>query len=129
MAIQDEILINTTKLLNGETANIPSSLAVSTDSTVTTLSTAATIIPGEIGDRISLTGSRTNNVLSLSGLRSSASVITTSTGDTLAVSGIHAGLVQTDVDDKLMIYGTHPGTVQTTNFDIEFSYDLSIVRG
>ena len=123
MTITDVDLIERTKAYNGESFTIPSHLAVAT-TVVTNIDTTDTSLSGEIGTRLELTGSRTNNVISLSAVRSGSIVQDGTNGDSIKSSGILSALT----DGNLHAGVVHGGITQTTNFDIEFVYQITTGR-
>jgi len=102
---------------------IPNFLAVAT-TVVTTLDTAITALDGEIGSRISLTGSRTGTEATFTGIRSGTDVIDTINGDTL----ISSGITQTSAGNDIVAAVIHNGITHTTNFDLEFIYTIEPQR-
>ena len=119
MGISDRFLEEHAKAMNGETFIIPSYLAVGS-ADVDSISNAATTLSDEIGTRVAMTGSRTDNTLKISAIRSGTAVIDTVNGDDITQSGAHGTLAGSD----LLVSAIHNGVTQTTNFDLETEYTL-----
>lgn len=124
MTIVDTFLNEQAKAINGESFVVPTHLAVAT-TVVTAIATTDTDLSGEIGTREALSGSRVDNVTSLSAVRSGADVQDTANGDEIKSSGIFSAITS----GELLSGVVHGGITQTTNFDIEFVYDITVNRG
>jgi hypothetical protein len=121
--ITDYFLNEVAKGINNETFVVPAYQAVGTGS-VTAINTTDTALTGEIGSRIALSGTRTNNSITFSGTRSGASVLDSTSGDTLTNVGILA--VATS---GTLLQGVVIGTItHTTSFDIEFTNSITVNR-
>lgn len=123
MTITDTFLEEMAKAVNGESFTVPTYLAVATTQ-VTSISTEDTSLSGEIGTRGPLTGSRTDNVTTLSVVRSGTLVIDTTNGDDIRSSG----LFDASSNGNFFTGVVHGGITQTTNFDIDFVYQLTTSR-
>lgn len=97
--------------------SVSTSTDVESDPTVTSLD-------GEIGSRSSLSSSVTDNVLSLSFIRSGASVVNTAGGDSLTAVALFDNLTGGDIHQLV----TLPSLLHTTSFDIEFETQLTFGR-
>lgn len=121
--ITDGFLTNIAKAMNNESFQIPDYLGVATD-VVASIGTTDSTLSGEIGSRIEFSGSRSNNIVTLTAIRSSVSVIDQENGDTLNTSGAFGD----STGDTLFAGVIHNGITQTTNFDIEFQYEITYDR-
>ena len=124
MGVNDNLLNNIAKALNSESYVTLSYLAVSTDSTFAASLTNTTIV-GESPSRIATTSSRSANTVTFNAIRSGASVVDTTNGDTLYgaawFSAVTAGQLQLDV--------ALPSLIHTTAYDLETDLDLTTNRG
>jgi len=118
--INDYQLEQNAKALNGESFEIPDYLAVGTSLNILA---SDTVLEGEIGSRVLLTGARTSNAVSFSAIRTGA-VLVSATGDTLRASA----LMTASTGGFINTSATHSGILQTTNFDVEFVYTLTYIR-
>jgi lactate dehydrogenase-like 2-hydroxyacid dehydrogenase len=119
--INDYQLEQNAKALNGESFSNPAYLTVGT---VASIAASDTVLTGEIGPRISLTGARTINAVAFSAIRTGASLVNPAMGDTLNASALMTAATGGYVNTA----ATHAGILQTTNFDVEFVYTLSYIR-
>lgn len=117
MAIQN-IYLNSV----AENETVTAYIAVSTSTDFDANSITATSIPGEIGSRITANASRSNNVVTWSGIRSGA--IASGAGDTL--TGVALFTAATGGD--LMFTAPLASITHTTNFDIEFNFETTFTR-
>lgn len=111
------------KALNGESSVIANYVAVGTG-VLSTFDASQTNITGEIGTRNVLTKSRSGNIVTFSGVRSSTSVVNTTTGDALT----NVGILQPSTAGTVLIGEIVGGVTQTTAFDIEFTFSIEPKR-
>jgi hypothetical protein len=123
MVVVNNMLNEVAKAINNESFVIPSHLAVGTG-TVSSFLTTDTSVYGEIGTREEFSGSRIDNTITLTGVRSGTDVADTTNGDTLTNSGIYSA----SSGGTFLTGATHSGIIQTTNFDLEFIYTYTIER-
>jgi hypothetical protein len=121
MVVHDNQLAELAKTLNSESAVVPSHFTFST--TDLTLDPSMASFTGEIPARVAVSGSRVNNVTTLTGIRSGA-VVGSSAGETL----YEAALFSASTSGTLLHMEGLPSILHTTNFDIELNWDLSIER-
>jgi len=121
MTIMDNLLNDMAKTLIGDTFTAPthgawSSTAITIDPTDTTLS-------GEFGTRSTMVGSRILNEVTFTGLRTGASV-TSSTGERLNSMGLfNAASVGTLHSEALVTSVLH-----TSDFDVELDWIIKVNR-
>ena len=123
MTVTNTFLNELAKAINGE-SYLTASHIVAGSTDVSTIDTSDTTIQGELGSRISTSGSRTDNNVEFSAIRSGAVVIDTTNGDDIN----SAGLLTAETGGELLSGITLGGVTQTTNFDIEFIFDLTVER-
>ena len=116
-------LNQTANAMSGNTYYIPNYLAVATTE-VTAIATDATALEGEIGTRETVSNTVSENIITYTAIRDTASVIDTANGDDINSSGLHGTISGND----LMAGVIHNGITQTTNFDLEFIYEFTIDR-
>lgn len=127
MTITDTTLNEVAKAIANESFLVPNYLATGT-TIVTSINTTDTSLSGETGDRIALTGSRTNNEIEFTATRSASDVVDTTNGDAIKSSGLH----NTDTaatSDPLLFGVVHAGITQSTDYDLEFIYTVRVQRG
>lgn len=116
------MLNQVSKFLNGESGVIPGYLAVSTDTTLSSISTTATSLPGELAPRMQLVRSRSLNTVQYKATRSSE--IASPTGDIIRGSALFSGPSTQD----MLVGALVPGLTHTTNFDMEFIFNIETRR-
>jgi len=123
MTITNNFLNEIAKSINDESYEVSTSQAVAT-TIVASIYTTDTSLSGEIGARTSLSGTRTNNELEFTSLRSSTSVLDTTDGDKLKSTGL-----LTATSGGILLTGVVlSGITQTTNFDLEVVTSISVNR-
>jgi len=122
MTITDTLLNETAKALNNESYGVVSyfSVGTSTDEIANTADT----LPGEIGPRVSVSRSRTDNAISLTAVRLGNDVIDTGSGDLLQ----NVGTFLASTGDNLTTGTPVNAITHTTAFDIEMIADLEVRR-
>ena len=118
----DQFLNEIAKAFNAESFVYPSYMLVSTDSAYTPAVTD-TSVPGEVGSRFSITRSRSNNVVTISGIRSGA-VVTSTSGDVLYAYGDNSAISS----GTLTGVASLPSLTHTTSFDLEFQNQITVNR-
>jgi hypothetical protein len=113
MTILTKYLIENAKAGNNESYDVVSHLGVGTDTL--TIDVSDTSLPGEIGTRVSLTGSRTNNTVEFEGIRVSTDVVGTG-GDN--IKGV--ALFDAASNGGMYVENIIAGLLHTTNFDVDF---------
>lgn len=121
--ITDYQLTEMAKALNNEADTVSNYLAVGTGS-LSSFDATQTSVTGEVGSRILLTKARSGNIVTFSATRSGASVINTSTGDSITNAGTFNGASSGTV----LIGEIINGVTQTTNFDVEFNIITEVKR-
>lgn len=123
MTVVNKLLNDVAKALNSESFDVPAYASFAT-SNVDAIVATDTSLSGEIGTRVALTKSRTDNALSLTGVRSGANVVDTTNGDILESTGINAAATGTDLQAGIVLNTiTH-----TTAFDIEILSNIEVNR-
>lgn len=120
--ITNNFLNETAKALAGESYVVPTFMAFG--STVITPNAASTVVTGEIGDRYALSDSRSNAIVTWSGIRTGADVATSS-GDTL--NAIY--MLSASTGGTLFSENTLSSIIHTTAFDIAVDYAVTVSRG
>ena len=123
MVVLNNFLNEIAKSVNNESFVTPSHLAVGTE--VLDIDVTDTSLAGEIGSRLELSGSRSNNTLELVALRLSTDVVDTTDGDDLKGFGI----LSADTGGTIFIENDIAGILQTTNFDFEITETINIIGG
>ena len=114
MTVMDNYLKELAKSTNGESHVYPGFDAVST--TAITTDVTDTSLSGEIGSRLTLTGTRTDSQVQWSGLRLSTDVVDTSNGDTLR----SLGMLSATSSGTLLTEQSPFQLLHTASFEIEF---------
>ena len=114
MTVMDNYLKELAKSTNGESHVYPGFDAVST--TAITTDVTDTSLDGEIGTRLTLTGTRVDNQVQWSGLRLSTDVVDTSNGDTLR----SLGMLGATSSGTLLTEQSPFQLLHTASFEIEF---------
>ena len=122
MTVMNNYLEELAKANNGESHVYPGFDAVST--TAITTDVTDTVLDGEIGNRLTLTGTRVDNQVSWSGLRLSTDVVDTSSGDTLR----SIGMLSDSSGGTLFTEQSPFQILHTTSFEIEFINNVIIRR-
>jgi len=114
MTVMNIWLEEMAKSANGESFVYPGFDAVSTDGITTDVTD--TSLDGEIGTRLTLTGTRVDNQVQWSGLRLSTDVVDTSNGDTLR----SLGMLSATSSGTLLTEQSPFQLLHTASFEIEF---------
>ncbi len=120
--IYDTWLVELAKSINSESFVVPAYIAAASTAP-TVLDPSTTVVTGEIGTRVSLTGVRGENEVVYTGVRTGAS-ITNPTGDEIKLISMAASLINGTILDGIII----GGLVQTTAFDVEFLNTIEFRR-
>jgi hypothetical protein len=120
--IPDVFLNEIAKAINSESFVVPAYLAFGTD-TLSALS-SDTSLAGETGSRVLVTKSRSGNTISHNGLKTGAS-ITSSTGTVLYSSALFSASTSGVLCSEIPITA---GLTHTTAFDIEVDWNIIINR-
>lgn len=115
------MLEESAKAMAGESFTYPSYITAGT--TALTILPTDTTLSGETGSRVLGTSSRSAETLSLTGIKSGASILT-ATGtylETVAAFTASTG-------GNYMTGVSLPSILQTTNFDIQFNFDWTYGR-
>ncbi len=107
------------KSISSESFVVPSHAAFST--TDLTLDPAMTSFDGEVEDRATMSLSRIQNVVSITGIRSGAEV-SSSSGETL----YETALFSASSGGTLLSMESLPGILHTTSFDVETNVDVFV---
>ena len=123
--ITDRFLGEVAQAIGGEAFNIPEYTAVTTDIVSTDLTETTTSLNGEIGDRLTNTVSREDNVVSYSAIRSGTTDLVSTSGDTLEGFGTFID----EAGNTLMtgVVFDIPFT-HTNAFDVEFITTITVDR-
>ena len=121
MTLTDNLLDDMAKTLNGETYTKPSHVAWS--STAITVDPTDTTLSGEFGDRTTITSARTNNEVTFSGVRTGASVAS-STGERLN----SMGLFNSSASGTLHAEALVTSVLHTSDFDVELDWVIKVNR-
>jgi hypothetical protein len=120
MVVHDNLLNEIGKVLNAESYVVPGYAAYSTSDL--TLDPAMTSFSGETPVRTTLTASRTNNVVSLTGIKTGT--IVGASGQTL----YEQALFDASTSGTLLSMQSLPSVLHTTSYDIETNWDLQLER-
>lgn len=119
--ITDNFLVGMAKLANNETYDIPAYLTVSSDSEFTATASTDTI-SSEIGDRIAISNTRSDKIITYDAVRSGA--IVSSDGET--IYGV--ALTPSSGGAGAQIAISLPGLKQTQKFDLDFNIKVTMGR-
>ena len=122
MTITNGFLNGLAGAIAGESFSAPTHMLVATGNN-TTIPNNATTLDGEIGTRISVSKLRTDNIIEMSAVRTTADVVATDTGD--ALTGV--GLDIAGSGSNLQI-GVQIDELHTVNFDLEMIFNLRVRR-
>ena len=123
MTILNNEINESAKAFNGESRVTPSHMGFT--ETSLTIDVADTSLTGEIGSRITLTGSRSLNTVELVGLRLSTDVVDTSNGDDLKGQATFSA----STSGTMLIEDNIAGLLHTKNFDVEFITGVNYIQG
>ena len=123
MTILNNQLTEVAKAMNDESFVTGTHMGFTEDTL--SIDVADTSLPGEIGSREALTGTRTDNTLELVALRLSTDVVDTANGDDLKGLGIFSA----STSGTMLVENDIVGVLQTTNFDVEFTNTINIIGG
>jgi len=122
MTIQNLYLTEVAKLINGESADLPSHIGFSNqDGSITTSSTSLT---NEIGSRGLVSTTRTGTEVTYVGTRAAGDVVDTTNGDTLE----EIGYFNDSSGSNMQFFIDLAPITHTTNFDVEVSFQVKIQR-
>ena len=119
--ITDTFLSELAKDLNGESALVPSWLAFGSD--VIVPNAGSTDLAGDYTERFALTGSRSSNSVTVSGIRLATDVLSSS-GDVLNA----AALFSASSGPTLLAETTLSSILQTSAYDIEIDWKITFSR-
>jgi len=123
MTLTDAFLVNMAKAAAGESYDTIQYFSVG-ETTTASISPTLTILPGEVGTRITATKSRTGNVIEITGTRRTTDVIDTTDGDTIATFGTTTDLAGSTLQSGLPV----AGVTHTSAFDIDFIVTMTVTR-
>lgn len=120
--LTDNLLVDLAKYLNGESSELISHLAFSSDAI--TPSATDTSISGQLGSRVAVTGVRssTEPTVTFSGLRSGA--VASSDGDYVNLNA----LFTSSTGGTLMAEAIVPSVLHTTDYDLEVDWAITVAR-
>jgi hypothetical protein len=121
--ITNYFLNNMANAITSNTFVTPGYLGVGT-TVVSDIAAGDVSLSGEIGSRVAITKAVAGNTATYSGIRTPASVVTTSTGDTIS----SLGLLSATSGNNLLQGITMAGLTHTTTFQIEYDVDVVIER-
>ena len=120
--ITDTFLVNMAKLLNDEAVTNPSYEGYSSDVIVPDATHTSSDFTGEISVRTTATGSRTNNSVTFTSLKTGATLgSSTDTINTIA-------LFNSSTAGELFTEAIVPSLIQTSDFDVETDWQLTFER-
>lgn len=119
--ITDNFLQEIAKLLNSESASLPTHLGFGAGTVV--ISPTMTALSDEIGTRVSTSNSRVLEVVTFNGVRTGASLVSTD-GDTLK----SVGLFTASTDGLLESAVSLPDLLQTTDYDLDVDFEFTVSR-
>lgn len=125
MTNTDELNNNMAKALNGESFKTPDYGAVGI--AVMTIDGTTEQLTDETGTRVATSSNRTNNVVTVTWIRSGTDVVDTVNGDDIKSIGVFNTSASTPTD-KLLTGVSVSGLRQTLNFDIETEIEYTVNR-